>query len=126
MSASPGSTEPPLPSMWRLPAGTCTSDDAPMATIRWPSTTMLPRSMGTPPLPSMILTFVIAIGFALDQFAASPSSAMQMYRQIAFAVKSRTDGRSLCMILSLYDLVLARPRGTDDRLRDDSYRLRLQ
>jgi hypothetical protein len=64
-----------------------------------------------PPLPSMILTFVIAIGFALEKFAANPSRAMQTYRQISFAVNSRIDDRSLCMILSLYDFVLARPNG---------------
>jgi hypothetical protein len=54
--------------------------------------------MGTPPLPSMILTFVIAIGFALEKFAANPITAMQTYRQISFAVNFRAVGGRRCMI----------------------------
>src|SRR5580704_3275616 len=80
---------------------------------------MVPCSMGAPPLPSMILTFVTAIGFALDHAAANPSSAPQMHRPIPVAVRFRIDHRSLCMT-RLFDAGLDRsPMIATDRGRHE-------
>ena len=102
MSARPGSAVFPLESIRRLPPGMDTCAASPTATIFDPDMTMVPRSIGAPPLPSMIRTLVIAMDPAACAAVTHASSAAATQPAIAAPLPRRAIARRCsghCLIL---------------------------